>query len=133
MLLALRHSEEEYSDGSKIAFIIQEADLRYLVENIWNGQSCLSAWEDLHDLVLVRWNKHEHWAPWNCILLTKEEAAAHSKLENVNEGYGRIFIGKVHNRHVLAQKHFSKLTDVADKMQTKGTVKARPKAQQLAS
>ena len=59
--------------------------MRYLVENIWNGQSSLSALEDLHELVLVRWNKYQHWSPWNCILLTKEEAAAHSKLENVNE------------------------------------------------
>ena len=59
--------------------------MRYLVENIWNSQSVLSAQEDLFDLVLVRWNKYEEWSPWNCILLTKEEASAHSKLENVTE------------------------------------------------
>ena len=55
----------------------QEPDLRYLVENIWNSQSVLSAHEDLFDLILVRWNKCEEWSPWNCILLTKEEASAH--------------------------------------------------------
>lgn len=70
---------------SETSLAFQEADLRYLVENIWNGQSALSALEDLHELVLVRWNKYEHWSPWNCVLLSKEEAAAHSKLENVNE------------------------------------------------
>eukprot|EP00794_Sanderia_malayensis_P007339 gene7339-8159_t len=118
MLLTLRRQEEEYNDGSKIAFIIQDADLRYLVENIWNGQSSLSACEDLHDLVMVRWNKHEHWSPWNCVLLTKEEATSHAKLENVNEAYGRIFIGKVHHRHVIAQKHFEKLTSIVKKMRT---------------
>lgn len=64
---------------------IQEPDLRYLVENIWNSQSVLSAHENLFDLVLVRWNKYEEWSPWNCILLTKEEASAHAKLENVTE------------------------------------------------
>ena len=61
----------------------QEPDLRYLVENIWNSQSVLSAHEDLFDLILVRWNKYEEWSPWNCILLTKEEASAHAKLENL--------------------------------------------------
>ena len=61
----------------------QEPDLRYLVENIWNSQSVLSAREDLFDLILVRSNKYEEWSPWNCILLTKEEASAHAKLENV--------------------------------------------------
>ena len=59
--------------------------MRYLVENVWNGQSIMSAWEDLYDLVLVRWDKHTEWSPWNCILLTKEEAASHDKLENLDE------------------------------------------------
>ena len=44
------------------------------------------------------------------------------------QGYGRIFIGKVHNRHVLGQKHFSKLNDVADKMVT--ATERKLKAQQ---
>ena len=72
-------------DGLHFCRFFQEPDLRYLVENIWNSQSVLSAQEDLFDLVLVRWNKYEEWSPWNCILLTKEEASAHAKLENVTE------------------------------------------------
>ena len=72
-------------DGGHFCRFFQEPDLRYLVENIWNSQSVLSAHEDLFDLVLVRWNKYEEWSPWNCILLTKEEASAHAKLENVTE------------------------------------------------
>ena len=59
--------------------------MRYLVENVWNSQSILSAWDDLYDLTLVRWDKHEEWSPWNCILLTKEEASAHDKLEGLDE------------------------------------------------
>ena len=70
---------------TKSVLLFQEPDLRYLVENIWNSQSVLSAHEDLFDLILVRWNKYEEWSPWNCILLTKEEASAHAKLENVTE------------------------------------------------
>ena len=87
--------DEKRSTGASLASLLkfrfpfpnflQEPDLRYLVENIWNSQSVLSAHEDLFDLVLVRWNKYEEWSPWNCILLTKEEASAHAKLENVTE------------------------------------------------
>ena len=78
------HLQTEISLTKSVPFF-QEPDLRYLVENIWNSQSVLSAHEDLFDLILVRWNKYEEWSPWNCILLTKEEASAHAKLENVTE------------------------------------------------
>lgn len=63
----------------------QEPDLRYLVENIWGGQSVLSAVRHLFELVMVRWDGREQWSPWNCILLTKEEAQGHCRLENVDE------------------------------------------------
>ena len=64
---------------------LQESDLRYLVENVWNSQSAISAWDDLYDLVLVRWERHSEWSPWNCCLLTKEEASAHEKLQDLTE------------------------------------------------
>jgi hypothetical protein len=56
-----------------------------LVEKIWSGQSVLSAWEDLYDLTFVRWDKHQEWSPWNCILLTKDEAASHVRLVDLDE------------------------------------------------
>ena len=68
-----------------IFYLPQEQDLRYLVEKIWSSQSILSAWEDMFDLVWVRWDKHQEWSPWNCILLTKDEAAAHQRLVNLEE------------------------------------------------
>ena len=76
---------------------MQESDLRYLIESIWSTQSALSAQNDLYDLVFIRWNKHEEWSPWNCILLTKEEASAHEKLENVSEVWywRRVHFAKV--------------------------------------
>ena len=92
-----------------IFFFSQEPDLRYLVENIWNGQSVLSAHEDLFDLVLLRWNKYEEWSPWNCILLTKEEASAHAKLENVTEvefSFVTSFVGPI---MIVAVVNFLKL------------------------
>ena len=63
-------------------FLSQEPDLRYLVENIWAGQSAMSAEKDLFELIIVRWDIRQHWSPWNCILLTKDEAMAHVKLED---------------------------------------------------
>jgi len=121
MLKALRQQEEAYSDGSKIAFLLQENDLRHLVENVWNSQSALSAWDDLYDLVLVRWDAHSEWAPWNCVLLTKEEASAHAKLDNMEEAYGKTFIHRVKHKHTLARNYFSRLPGMAEFMRTRGT------------
>ena len=74
-----------HSANHVLTFLFQEHDLRYLVDKIWGGQSILSAWDDLFDLTMVRWNIHEEWSPWNCVLLTKDEAAAHEKLVNLEE------------------------------------------------
>lgn len=64
---------------------MQLQDIQYLTENIWASQSVLSDCDDLNDLVMVRWDKSSEWSPWNCILLTKDEAAAHLKLKSVVE------------------------------------------------
>ena len=74
-----------YSLSLSLCVCVQEPDLRYLVENIWASQSALSACSDLEELVLVRWDEHKAWSPWNCVLLTKDEGQAHSKLENALE------------------------------------------------
>ncbi|XP_078595127.1 IQ motif and ubiquitin-like domain-containing protein [Branchiostoma floridae x Branchiostoma japonicum] len=119
MLRQLRRSEEAYGDGSRIAFLLQEADLQYLVENVWNSQSILSAWDDLYDLVLVRWDKTEEWSPWNCILLTKEEASAHKVLDDLEEQYGPVFIHKAQHKHTLARNYFARLPGMAQYMREK--------------
>lgn len=121
MLRSLRKTEENMQDGSRIAFLLQEADLRYLVENIWATQSSLSAWTDLYDLVLVRWDKDEEWSPWNCILLTKDEAQAHSRIDNLEAGYGRVFSHKIHTKHTLARNYFSRLPGMSEHMRTQAT------------
>lgn len=114
MLKALRRTEEEHQDNSQIAFLMQEGDLRYLVENVWSGQSILSAWQDLYDLTLARWDKHTQWSPWNCILLTQDEAKSHEKLVSLDEGYGEVFIHKVKQKHTLARNYFSRLPGMAE-------------------
>ena len=88
-----RERKEGKGDGGRwmeeslLSFPIspQESDLRYLIENIWGGQSALSSEKELFELRLVRWDRREQWSPWNCILLSKEEAQAHLRLDGLEE------------------------------------------------
>ncbi|XP_076819565.1 IQ motif and ubiquitin-like domain-containing protein [Clavelina lepadiformis] len=121
MLRNLRRTEESYGDNSKIAYLIQEKDLQYLVENVWAAQSILSAWDDLYDLVLVRWDKDEEWSPWNCILLTKDEAMSHARLDHLHEAYGQVFIHKIKNKHTLARIYFSRIPGMSEQLRKKTT------------
>nr|XP_012329528.1 IQ and ubiquitin-like domain-containing protein isoform X6 [Aotus nancymaae] len=113
LLQQLYYTEADYEDDSKIAFLMQLQDIQYLTENIWASQSVLSAWDNLSDLVMVRWNKSLEWSPWNCILLTKDEAAAHLKLTRIEEGYERSFIHKIKHKHILAKNYFSQIPVLA--------------------
>uniref|UniRef100_H0WHT8 IQ motif and ubiquitin domain containing n=1 Tax=Otolemur garnettii TaxID=30611 RepID=H0WHT8_OTOGA len=113
LLQRLYYSEANYGDDSKIAFLMQLQDIQYLIENIWASQSILSAWKDLNDLVMVRWDKSLEWSPWNCILLTKDEAAAHLKLTSIEEGYRNSFIHKIKHKHILAKNYFSQIPVLA--------------------
>ncbi|XP_013208697.1 IQ and ubiquitin-like domain-containing protein [Microtus ochrogaster] len=113
LLQRLYFSEADYGDDSQIAFLMQLQDIKYLTENIWASQSILSAWDDLNDLVMVRWDKNVEWSPWNCILLTKDEGAAHLKLENIEQEYGRLFIHKIKHKHILAKNYFSQIPVLA--------------------
>ncbi|XP_010341855.1 IQ motif and ubiquitin-like domain-containing protein isoform X2 [Saimiri boliviensis] len=113
LLQQLYYTEADYEDDSKIAFLMQLQDIQYLTENIWASQSVLSAWDNLSDLAMVRWNKSLEWSPWNCILLTKDEAAAHLKLTSIEEGYERSFIHKIKHKHILAKNYFSQIPVLA--------------------
>ncbi|XP_005039331.1 PREDICTED: IQ and ubiquitin-like domain-containing protein isoform X1 [Ficedula albicollis] len=105
----LRKSEVDYQDDSKIVFLVQLPDMQYLIENIWNSQSALSASSDLYDLVMVRWDKQHEWSPWNTILLTKEEADVHLKLCNLQKTYEAPFIYKMEQKHIRAKNYFAQI------------------------
>lgn len=74
---------------------MQLQDIQYLTENIWASQSVLSAWTNLNDLVMVRWDKSLEWSPWNCILLTKDEGAAHLRLASIEQVRKSKFIWEI--------------------------------------
>ncbi|NXJ23057.1 IQUB protein, partial [Dicrurus megarhynchus] len=107
ILESLRKSEVDYQDDTKIVFLVQLPDMQYLIENIWNSQSALSACSDLYELVMVRWDKQCEWSPWNTILLTKEEADAHLKLCNLQKAYEAPFIYKIKQKHIWAKNYFA--------------------------
>ncbi|KAG2460132.1 IQUB protein, partial [Polypterus senegalus] len=100
----------------EVTQLLKEEDLQYLIETIWGAQSALSAADDLADLMMVRWDRYFEWSPWNCVLLTKEEAAAHLKIDNVDEAYGVVFIRKIKQRHILAKKYFSRITSMTQNL-----------------
>jgi hypothetical protein len=54
-----------------------------MFKNIWDSHSALSEESDIYSLTFVRWNRHEEFSPWNCILLTLHETTAHLKIEDI--------------------------------------------------
>ncbi|KFQ34115.1 IQ and ubiquitin-like domain-containing protein, partial [Mesitornis unicolor] len=109
ILKNLRKSEADYQDDAKIAFLVQQQDLKYMIEKIWGCQSALSACSDLYDMVMVRWDKQHEWSPWNTILLTKDEADAHLKLCNLQEAYASAFIHRIKSKHIQAKNYFAQI------------------------
>ncbi|XP_048463351.1 IQ and ubiquitin-like domain-containing protein isoform X2 [Rhincodon typus] len=114
MLKRLRKSEANFEDGSQLAFLLQEQDLKHLVDSIWGTQSALSASKNLKDLTMIRWDKRFEWSPWNCILLTEEEAVAHLKLNNIEKDYEATFVRKIKHRHTLGKTYFSRIPEIVN-------------------
>ncbi|GLV40975.1 uncharacterized protein CBL_04499 [Carabus blaptoides fortunei] len=107
ILRAIRKDEKKRNSPSSIAFIVQERDINYIVERIWHGQSIVSECKVLEKLRLVRWNVLNEWSPWNCILLTDEEAQSHLRIEDLQEVYDEEFIKIVVGKHMFARCVFA--------------------------
>lgn len=109
ILKQIRNYERLHHAATSVAFILQEKDIHHIVTYLWHGHSALSECNDIYCLRLCRWNIKEEWSPWNCILLTVEEAKAHLKIVDLKEVYEEEFISTIFNKHALAKKHFSQL------------------------
>ncbi|XP_078076272.1 IQ motif and ubiquitin-like domain-containing protein isoform X2 [Mustelus asterias] len=114
ILKRLRKTEANFEDGSQLAFLLQEQDLKHLVDSIWGTQSALSASNNLKDLTMIRWDKRFEWSPWNCILLTEEEAVTHLKINNIEKDYEATFIRKIKHRHTLGKIYFSRIPEIVN-------------------
>lgn len=113
LLQRIQKDEQTYGPDSRMCYLVNDRDIQYMFESIWNSQSILSASNDIYQLHFVRWNKEEEWTPWNTILLTLEEAESHLKLKNLDLSYGEQFIKKVKQRHGMARNYFSKLPSIS--------------------
>ncbi|XP_056137576.1 IQ and ubiquitin-like domain-containing protein [Lampris incognitus] len=114
ILTQLRRDEELLLNEAKITYLLQEKDVQYLVDVVWGAQSALTACRDLHELKLIRWECCSPWSPWNCILVSKEEARAHLTVENLHQAYGPVFIRTVKHKHILAQRYFAQFPTMAE-------------------
>ncbi|TSM52339.1 IQ and ubiquitin-like domain-containing protein [Bagarius yarrelli] len=114
ILKHLQKDETEISPNAKIPYLLQEQDMRYPVDVVWGAKSAMSACSDLHELLTMRWDRCHEWSPWNCILLTKDEAAAHRKIETIEKTYATVFISKIKQKHTLARKYFSRIPVLAE-------------------
>ena len=122
LLDSIKAEEEARNNLASPAFILQESDIRYIVENIWNSRSVLSGLADLFDLRLARWECEKEWSPWNCILLSREECRIHTQLGGINsayptledlvKAYGPLLVEKIISKHTLAKKHFAKMASM---------------------
>lgn len=109
ILKELRTREKELTTNSWACWKINTVDIYYLVNIIWNGRSMISEITDIDKLRIVRWNNSEEWSPWNCILLTEEEAVLQTECADVNNIYDETFIKRVNIKHLLAKMRYSKL------------------------
>ncbi|XP_055351278.1 uncharacterized protein LOC129597662 isoform X2 [Paramacrobiotus metropolitanus] len=82
-LKALMATEKTLTkDTHPILTVLTEHDFKALFDTIWRKASLVSGRRDIYDLTFVRWNMKELWTPWNCVLLTREEAVVHVQMPN---------------------------------------------------
>lgn len=78
-------------------------DIGYIFDEIWQGKSAISSAQD-RMLVLTRWDKSKIGNFVNLILLTKEEAIIHDKLEDLVSFYGKEKVEEIEKQFALEKK-----------------------------
>ncbi|XP_035776700.1 IQ and ubiquitin-like domain-containing protein [Anopheles albimanus] len=112
ILRAVRRDERKRGSLASYAFIIQENDIKHIVERIWHGHSVISNDSDRADLMLPRWNVAQDWSPWNCVCLTEQETRAHLKLQRLDRYYQPSVMKEIQSKHSLARSVFSQLREI---------------------
>lgn len=122
MLRRIRREERLKLAPSSLAFIMQDVDINLIVTQIWHSHSAINENDDVYNLRLCRWFKGEDWAPWNSILLTKEEAKAHLKIRKLQDVYDKEFLQHVFNKHTLAKRMFAVAALIDNRFQEMGQI-----------
>lgn len=109
ILRGIQRDERRRGSLASLAFIIQETDIKYIIENIWHGISILSQCSVTSDLRLPRWNINEDWSPWNCICLSDTESRIHVICSDLLLIYGEKIMKECLSKHSLAMSTFKHL------------------------
>ncbi|XP_054006767.1 IQ and ubiquitin-like domain-containing protein [Hylaeus anthracinus] len=112
LLRDIRRSEAgKNRSHTNLAFVVDAKIIHRLVNNVWHGKSAISECDRLDELRLVRLDRNVEWSPWNCLLLTANEASVHTRVDNLAEFYGTIVLHKFHTRNLQAKIQFGYLVD----------------------
>ncbi|XP_012277572.1 IQ and ubiquitin-like domain-containing protein isoform X2 [Orussus abietinus] len=109
LLNDIRAEERKRNSFSCVAFVMRGPDIYHLVNNIWHGHSIVSEKDDIFRLKLIRFRQDEEWSPWNCILLTDEEAEVHKRVQDFPTVYSVRLLHKISLAHQVAKNHFKNL------------------------
>ncbi len=111
LLSRVQRVEAVATPPSRICFALTAADMRVLVEQVWGGRSVLSQQSEVHRLTLARWDLDEPWTPWNSVLLTEEEAAAHVSMGAHGGVYAAPLVQRIQHRCMQARMLFKRLAE----------------------
>ncbi|CAL8291807.1 unnamed protein product [Boreogadus saida] len=117
LLARLRAVEERLHPQDHMTHLLEEEDMRYLVEVVWCGRSALSGAPGPQGLVMGPWVSRQAWSPWNCLLLTREENKAHLLVPDPHQAYGAALVRSVRLKHLLARNHFTQITSTLPRLQ----------------
>lgn len=91
---------------------MQENDIKFIVEQIWHGHSILSQCDNKSELRLPRFLVSEDWSPWNCVLLTSDEARMHVRIRDLSQVYEENILKDIYSKLELGKGAFKKLKEV---------------------
>ncbi|CAL1271195.1 unnamed protein product [Larinioides sclopetarius] len=107
MLKLLISEEERQPTKSSIIYILQPSDIGYLTDKIWKHQSCISGSKNDLELELTRFCINKNWTPWNCLLVTRQEANVLSKILDTETKYDKKFKMGASQKHAEARRYFA--------------------------
>ncbi|KAG8186580.1 hypothetical protein JTE90_020873 [Oedothorax gibbosus] len=107
ILKLLITEEEKKPTCCSIIYTLRPRDIGVLVENIWKHQSCISGSREDIDLEFIRYDVDENWTPWNCLLVTREEAMNLTDVPNLEMKYDEKFKKCAFRNHSEARRYFS--------------------------
>lgn len=114
ILRSIRRDERKRGAFVSYAFLIQEDDIRHIIENIWFGHSVISQCAHRADLRLPRWNVALDWSPWNCLCVTEAEARAHIKILHLELVYEERLLKDIISKHEISRSTFKNLLEKDD-------------------